>query len=78
MENKNIIDKLKPLQLLYNLEKAGIDINSTTNSSYTKPLDESIENWISRILNENKYLLKTCTKEEFLKNVMYVENKEKY
>ena len=60
------IDKIRPLQILYNLQKCGINIDNILNSS--NPI---YEEWAEKVLDENKELFKEQSKEEFINYVVY-------
>jgi|694.fasta_scaffold00342_6 hypothetical protein len=71
MENKSLVDKMKPLQILYNLDKAGVNVENLHISTFTKPLEESVEQWLGRIFDNNKEVFGEYTKEDFINNALY-------
>lgn len=66
---ETIIDKMKPLQILYNLQKAGINIDNILSSKDLSK--EYYEEWANKILDENKELFDEQMRKEFLNYIVY-------
>lgn len=62
MEYTSLVDKLKPLQLLSNLQIAGIIHDIPT---------QNIEEWANKILDENKELFNEQSHKDFINLVVY-------
>jgi hypothetical protein len=67
---ESTIDKMKPLQLLYNLQAAGIKIENIP-----APNMVVYKEWATKILDENKELFDEQMREEFLNFVVYEQSK---
>lgn len=68
MEN-NIVDKMKSLQILYNMDKCGIDVNNMLQSRDLEK--EHWEEWAKKVLDENRELLDNITEEQFINFILY-------
>ncbi len=64
---KSIVEKMKEEQILYNLDKAGINLELTAK------IPNPYEEWAEKIFEDNKELFKKTNKEEFIKFVIYGE-----
>lgn len=67
MEN-SLVDKMKPLQRLYNLDKAGVR-NPMLDSTDLEL--EYFKEWLGGIFDRNEEICKHGTKEEFINNALY-------
>lgn len=67
MEN-SLVDKMKPLQILYNLDKAGVR-NPMLDSTDLEL--EHFKEWLGEIFDRNEKLFGKYTKEDFINNALY-------
>lgn len=61
---ESLVDKMRPLQIAYNLDKAGVKNVMPPNMSFT-------EEWARGIFKENEELFKNKSEEEFINFVIY-------
>ena len=73
-KDKSLIEKMKYLQILYNLMNAGVKIPNNINSldkDFDTSIIKSVEEWAEKIFEENKDMFKDKSKQEFINFILY-------